>query len=156
MEKIDFDKPVQTYSGKYVTIFTTTGPDKEWPVVGSVEGSKVTFQWNLEGVVKNKKEQYNLEQAPDYTEYSTSITEGEHNRGKEVVYVQILPTEKKVVFRLKEGWTGEVLGELNKTISTPKTHTKTPSESHSKQEDDPPGGLAGVFFKQVQEEMRRA
>lgn len=146
---INFDKPVQTATGKHVTIFTTTGPDESWPVVGGVEGSKATFQWNLDGVVKNKKGQYNLEQAPDYAEYSTSITEGENGRGVEVVSARVIPTEKRVVFRLKDGWTGEVLGGTNKTVSTPKKPTNLATTNDSSA-DDPPGGLAGAFLKQIQ------
>lgn len=151
---INFDKPVQTCSGKYVTIFTTHGPDKDWPIVGGVEGSKATFQWNLDGVVRNKKEQYNLVQAPDFEDYTTDVTEGENGRGDWVASVEVLPSEKKVKFHVNEGWTYEVLGGANKSVSSPKKPTQITSTGDSSviATEDPPGGLAGAYFKQLQEE----
>lgn len=72
-EELDFSRALRTYQNKLVTIITTNGPDKEKPIVGSVEGEKEIFIWNKCGI--NHKREYDLEYTPVREKYYISVTE---------------------------------------------------------------------------------
>lgn len=138
MGKIDFNKPVQTKDGKYVTILTSDGPDASFPVVGYVEGRKAVLTWDMDGVPKTGGTKWELEQAPDYERYSISLTEGEGGRGADIAKVIVDPENKTIAVRPKNGWKVE-----GQNINRPDTKREeaTPAEAA--------GGLANLFYNDV-------
>lgn len=46
---LDFDKPIQTKSGKSVRILCTDGPEPGRPIVGIIEGDKRCRSWGILG-----------------------------------------------------------------------------------------------------------
>lgn len=143
--KIDFNKPVVTKKGKLVSILTTDGPDKEFPIVGNIEGSTTLRCWDADGVFKGKNRAFDLENTTPCAPFTTEVTDG---HGRVMLRLFVVPEDNKVVIEkedcilMYEG--RDVLnGHIpprNYSSAQPVDRTK---KSHL------PGDLASAFFNSI-------
>ena len=49
---LDFSKPLEVEGGSSVRIISTTGPDKDYPIIGCIEGDTHILTWDKHGLCK--------------------------------------------------------------------------------------------------------
>ena len=139
---IDVKKPIITRKGKPVTILTTTGPDKHFPIVGHLVGSSTMRSWNEDGVCKGKNRAFDIENATPCDPFTTEVTDG---FGRVMLRLRVVPEDNEVVIEdvnCHLMYNGR--GVIQKGVNVPSGRTTTPTATKPME-----GSLANAFYNQI-------
>ena len=117
---LDFSKPLEVEGGSSVRIISTTGPDKDYPIIGCIEGDTHILTWDKHGLCKGYASgEYDLFYAPPKEKYYATVTTDcvSYGEFQELelfpnVMAQLIvdPENKKVRIQGFNGYQVEVIG----------------------------------------------
>lgn len=149
---LDLNKPLETQSGKPISIISFGGPVKDFPIVGYVKGSEVIRIWSKEGQLRGAKpdSDLNITNSPPLPEYELEVTDG---HSKVLAVLRVIPMEDRIeVVSLN----GVSLFKDGMDIGNPKSPIALRSMASPREvvpmvthPQAPQGGLATAFFNQI-------
>lgn len=142
---LDFNKPIVTKKGKSVVVLTTSGPDKNFPVVGHLRGSTTMRSWSLDGVSKGSNRSLDLENAKPCDPFTTEVTDG---HGRVMLRLLVIPEDNEVVIEYVDCnlvYNGKEVIQKGIPVVRSTNHTYAPSATKPMVE----GSLANAFYNQI-------
>lgn len=151
---LDLNKPLETQSGKPISIISFEGPVKDFPVVGYVKGSEVIRIWSKEGQLRGAKpdSDLNITNSPPLPAYELEVTDG---HSKVLAVLKVIPMEDRIEVVSLNGVSlfkdGEDIGKPRSPTVFREGGTVHPKEATGmvSHPQAPQGGLATAFFNQI-------
>lgn len=144
---IDVKKPIITRKGKPVTILTTTGPDKNFPIVGHLVGSSTMRSWNEYGVSKGKNREFDIENTTPCDPFTTEVTDG---HGRVMLRLLVVPEYNEVVVKDVDCnlvYNGKEV--IQKGVPIPVERLTNPIYATPATKPMVEGSLANAFYNQI-------
>lgn len=155
VDVLDLDKPLETLSGKPISIISFDGPVKDFPIVGYIKGSEVIRTWSREGKLRGATggSQMHIINSAPLPEYTLKVTDG---HSEVLAVLKVIPEENRIEVLSLNGVSlykdGKDIGNLKPTPSSRERGTVHPKEIVGKvvqHTQSPQGGLATAFFNQI-------